>query len=316
MSEYYAISRIENYKYSDCGGVFKEALRILPNYDNPNCDSSRSYLNVSLVDNNIKNVEKYILKYREDNNIKGRFNTVGKNPKTLTNVMSQALFTMSNDYINALSRDEQIEFFKYCLEFFKSEFPEVPILAANIHFDENTPHLHVTFIPVCSRVNKKTGEVENIFSTTLLMPGRDFFPQYQDRFYHFISKKYEGLTRSSSSRKNLTPEEYRKVAPILEEYENEISQLKNKVNRLQAILNVPIVKRLVEAVFSRGEKRATAIADIIKQLEIVKNNSRSPIEKSVDSLEDKINAANIIKNKVSTLKDGLSNVVKKYYKDR
>ena len=102
MSEMYAISRLQNYKFSDVGGVLKEALRILPNYDNPDCDPNKSYLNVALVECDLQGLtpEKYILQYREDNNIKGRFNTNAANPKNLTNCMSQCLFTASVDWIN------------------------------------------------------------------------------------------------------------------------------------------------------------------------------------------------------------------------
>ena len=82
----YAISRIASYKFSDCGGVLKEALRTLPNYSNPDCDPAKSYLNVELVPCVVRDMtfEKYILKYREDNDITGRFNTSAPNPKNLT----------------------------------------------------------------------------------------------------------------------------------------------------------------------------------------------------------------------------------------
>ena len=49
------------------------------------------------------------------------------------------------------------------MSFFKKEFPSVHIVAANIHFDETTPHMHITFLPTIERVKKKTGELETIF---------------------------------------------------------------------------------------------------------------------------------------------------------
>lgn len=228
MSENYAISRIQSYKFCDVGGVLKEALRILPNYNNPDCNPELSYLNVALVECDLKGLtpEKFILKYREDNNIKGRFNTVAKNKKSLTNCMCQSLFTASNEWLSQFSRDEQIDYFKHCFEFFKSEFPSVEIIAANIHFDETTPHLHITYLPVVKRENKKTGELEPIFSTTKLMPGKDFFPKYQDRFYKFISEKYDGFSRGQSTRKNMSVKEFK-----------EYSELKNKCDQLYAELN-------------------------------------------------------------------------------
>lgn len=218
MSEMYAISRIASYKYSDCGGVLKEALRTLPNYDNPDCDPSKSYLNVALVECNLQGLspEKYIVKYREDNNIKGRFNTSATNPKNLTNVMCQALFTASKEYLDNMSREEQIEYFELCLEFFRKKFPSVHIASAIIHFDETTPHMHVTFLPTVERIKKKTGEKETIFSTTEIMPGKDFFQKYQDEFFAFITSHYGGFSRGKSNRKNLSVEDYKEFCRLKE----------------------------------------------------------------------------------------------------
>lgn len=270
MGEMFAISRIEKYKFHDCGGVWKEAIRTLPKYDNPNLNPDLSHLNVHLIDNDINNIEKYIVQYKEDHNISGRFNLTAKNTKNaknLTNVMCQALFTCSNDYINTLSRDDQIEFFKYCLEFFKEEFPDVPILSAVVHYDETTPHMHLTFLPIVSRFNSKTNQVEKICSTTVLMPGKDFYPKYQDRFFAFISTKYEGLTRRKSTRKNLTPEEYRKVAPILEEYECEINRLQEKYLRLRKLYDNPLIRMLVNILSGKSKDPAAAIQILIQHLE-------------------------------------------------
>lgn len=303
MSEYFAISRIQSYKYSDCGGVLKEALRILPNYDNPNCDPSLSHLNVSLVEVDMQGLsfEKYILKYREDNNVKGRFNTVATNPKNLTNCACQALFAMSPEYINALSREAQIEYYEYCMEFFKSEFPSVYIVAANIHFDETSPHLHVTFLPVVERVNKKTGELENMFSTTKLMPGKDFFPKYQDRFFEFISAKYDGLTRKNKenvTRDYLTPKEYRKIAPLLESYQKQIDtllkekeELERKYNRLRKI---PFVKYLMYIFSPKNTVQAkiSSIDVLMDELQKHKQTLLLSQDKEHTSLDEQISQAN------------------------
>lgn len=210
----YAISRIASYKYGDAGGVLKEALRKLPNYDNPDCDPSKSYLNVELVPSvlNGMTIEKYIIKYREENDIKGRFNTNAANPKNATNCLCQCLFTASRPWLEARSREEQIEYFDSCLKFFKQEFPSVHIVSAIIHFDETTPHMHITYIPTIQRPKKKTGEMETIFSTTHLMPGKDFFHNYQERFFDYISARYDGFDRGESTRRNLTVEEFKELS--------------------------------------------------------------------------------------------------------
>lgn len=250
MAEIYAISRIAKYKFSDIGGVLKEALRTLPNYDNPDCDPTRSHLNVALVDCDLQGLtpEKYILKYRKENNIKGRFNTVAKNPKNLTNCAIQVLFTASSDFFEGKSREDTILFFQNCLDFYKEEFPSSTVLSAIIHFDETTPHMHVTALPTFERVNPKSGEKEVVFSTTDLMPGKEFMPQYQDRFYNFISSKYDGVfTKGNSDRKNLSVKDYKeymelmanykKVCKSLKDYEKTVQNQRQKISSLYAELS-------------------------------------------------------------------------------
>lgn len=315
MSEMYAISRIQNYKFSDVGGVLKEALRILPNYDNPDCNPELSYLNVALVDCDLDGLtpEKYILKYREDNDIKGRFNTNASNPKNLTNCMFQTLFTCSKDYLDNMTRDEQIDYFQHCLDFFKSEFPTAHILAANIHFDETTPHMHVTALPTVVRHNKKKDVDETIFSTTKLMPGKDFFPKYQDRFYSFISSKYDGFTRSHSNRKNMSVQTYKQYRELekkyflaqqeLFEYRQQIAQQKKYISDLYAELSklrkvhsfwesVPLIGFFVSIVMElRQEEQERLLKLCIKEaqqeLDFMKENQHTPLNDVIHDAESK-----------------------------
>lgn len=316
MSEMYAISRLAKYKYSDVGGVLKEALRILPNYNNPDCDPSKSHLNIALVECDLHGLspEKYILKYREDNNIKGRFNTSAPNPKNVTNCMCQCLFTASSEWFERLTEDERITYFKDCLDFFKSEFPSAEIISAIIHRDETTEHMHVTFLPTVERVNKKTGEIETIFSTSKLMPGKEFFPQYQDRFYKFITEKYDGFTRGKSDRKNLSVKDYKELMYLkntcndlyaqLDECKSTIDSQFKKINQLNDELReyisfkpyktllerIPLIGVFFEVL--RELKTETRISILKECIELAKREVNKDIEEKKDiSLSAKIISA-------------------------
>ena len=311
MNDMYAISRVANYKFSDVGGVLKEALRILPNYNNPDCNSELSYLNVALVETDLNGLtpEKYILKYREDNNIVGRFNTNAQNPKNLTNVMCQALFTASADWINELDRDEQIQFFKDCLEFFNSEFPTVHVVAANIHFDETTPHMHITFLPIARRLNKKTNEEEQIFSTTQIMPGRDFFPQYQDSFFKFISSKYDGFSRGSSNRKNLSVQDYKEYKAMEELIEKQNEKIKylygelDKVKSMYSMLqDIPLLGKFINLIMNMRKDRlerllSASIRLAERELEQTENKLHSSLDYNILSGENRKIISNLYRKK-------------------
>ena len=304
---YYAISRLQNYKFNECGAVLKEALRTLPNYDNPDCNPALSYLNVALVSTDFEGLtfEKYIAKYRKDNNIKGRFNINANNPKNMTNVCSQALFTMSKDYIETMTRDEQIDYFKHCLNFFKKEFPTAEIVSAVIHFDETTPHMHVTFLPIAER-KSKSGEDEKIFSTTLLMPGKDFFKGYQDRFFDYITScGYEGLTRSNSTRKNMSVKEYKKyqeLMAMLDELKAERKQLYDEIEKLKhenkdlrywrdLFKHIPLLGLIVEIVLDCCiDSKNSSISRAINELQtyrVVEQVKRSSLDDKIAHAESK-----------------------------
>lgn len=328
---YYAISRLQNYKFSEAGAILKEALRTLPNYDNPDCDASRSHLNVALVSTDFQSLtfEKYIIQYRKDNNIKGRFNLNTANKKNMTNVCSQALFTLSPEYISSMSRSEQIEYFNHCLDFFRSEFPTAKIVSAIIHFDETTPHMHVTFLPIAER-KSKTGEYEKIFSTSILMPGKDFFRGYQDRFYKYITScGYEGLTRSNSNRKNMSVKEYKKYQQLMVAIEALRTERKELYDEIEKLLRenkdlryyrdlfrkIPILGLIVEIVLDCCiDDKNASISRAINELQtyrVVEQVKRSSLDDKIANAESKKPTGY---NDFSPSKKSLVDKIFRYYK--
>lgn len=217
-----AIARVESYKHYQAGSVHREAVRELTNYSNPNWRKEDVHLNVYFdrMDFEGLSFEKFVYKYREENGISGRYIEKSANQKSETNAMCQAFFTLPK-YIDTLERERQIEVLQLCYDFFKKEFPDVPILEAVAHFDETSPHLHISFLPVVERIHKKRGK-EKVFSTTLLMPGKDFFPKFQDRFFAYMQDHLEiDLDRSKDSgRLHYKPKEYRQLTEEIKTMED------------------------------------------------------------------------------------------------
>lgn len=229
-----AIARIESYKHYEAGGVHKECVRELSSYSNPNWRPEDTCKNVyferMVLD---KKFEDWIYEYRKSNGISGRYIEHSKNPKQETNVMCQCLFTVPG-YIDSLSRDEQIEVLRHCYNFFKKEFPDCPVLEASCHFDENSPHLQIDFLPIVSRIHPKRGN-EKIFSTTLLMPGRDYFSKFQDRFYDYMQECLEiDLERKKGSKiKHLAPKEFRAITSEIKALQEEKTDIESAVESVK-----------------------------------------------------------------------------------
>lgn len=285
---YSAIARIEHYKHYQAGAVHKEAVRELVGYKNPNYDPARSSENHYFYRMDIdKPFEQWVYEYREKNNIVGRYMEHSKNPKSETNAMCQAFFAVPN-YIRLFEREDQIRILGYCWEFFKEEFPDVPVLESVVHFDETEPHLQVNFLPVIEREHKKRGK-EKIFSTTALMPGADYFSKYQDRFYEFMQERLsiELERKKGSKAKHLTPKEFREVTAELKALEEEKAEVLQQVETLKedcAVWSDNLADIKGSSAFDKTLKLYERIRDLERENKLLKS-FLSLLFKKMPSLE-------------------------------
>lgn len=233
---YSAICRIESYKHYQAGAIHKEAVRELTNYSNPNWHPERVKDNVYFERLEMdKPFEKWIYDFRAQNGIVGRYMEHNSNPKAETNAMCQFFATVPK-YIPTLSREGQVKILRSCYDFFKQEFPSVPVLEAVCHFDEEgAAHLQVNFLPVVEREHKKRGK-EKIFSTTLLMPGREYFPQLQDRFYAYMQGVLgmELARDKEGPRVHYAPKEYRELTAAMSSLEKEKAEIEMDLTAAKA----------------------------------------------------------------------------------
>lgn len=170
--------------------------------------------------------------------------------------------------------------------------------------------MHVTFIPTVNRERKKTGEIETIFSTTHLMPGKDFFRQYQDRFFNYISARYDGFSRGHSDRRNLTVEEFKELSHFfnssmeekftdavqqIEYYKNLLDQRNKQIEILSAeLMKVRDDKKWFESIPLLGEffrilrnMKIDSIEHVLKECIAVAHEEEKYIsqqEKSIDEI--------------------------------
>ena len=104
--------------------------------------------------------------------------------------MCEVLFTSDNDFFSGMSSDRQREYFNDCYRFACDRYGEKNIIAATVHLDEDTPHLHIDFVPLT-----KDGRL----SAKEVLGGKQDLQKLQDDFYSFISRKWRGLERGKRS---------------------------------------------------------------------------------------------------------------------
>ncbi len=120
-------------------------------------------------------------------------------------------FVVGSDktFFDGLAKVEQYNFFSDCYKFFAERYGEENIIAAVVHNDETTPHMHLNLMPVT-----KDGRLcsKQLFDKPQLQ-------QLQTDFYEAVGKRW-GLQRGKegSQKKHLSTAEF-KAKKIIEQAE-------------------------------------------------------------------------------------------------
>ncbi len=167
---------MEKYHKQDVAPIEKENERD-ENYksDNPQIDSERTR-------NNYRFTSYFGKTYTEF--INGRIKELGLSPRKDAVVMNSFVLGSDKTFFDGLAKVEQYNFFSDCYKFFAERYGEENIIAAVVHNDETTPHMHLNLMPVT-----KDGRLcsKQLFDKPQLQ-------QLQTDFYEAVGKKY-GLKR-------------------------------------------------------------------------------------------------------------------------
>ena len=192
---------IVEYNKQDVAPIEKENERD-ENYEasNPQIDSERTK-------NNYRFTPYFGKTYTEF--INGRIKELGLSPRKDAVVMNSFVLGSDKTFFDGLAKVERYNFFSDCYKFFAERYGEENIIAAVVHNDETTPHMHLNLIPVT-----KDGRLcsKQLFDKPQLQ-------QLQTDFYEAVGKRW-GLQRGKegSQQKHLSTAEY-KAKKIIEQAE-------------------------------------------------------------------------------------------------
>ena len=192
---------MEKYHKQDVAPIEKENERDEKyKSDNPQIDSERTR-------NNYRFTPYFGKTYAEF--INGRIKELGLSPRKDAVVMNSFVLGSDKTFFDGLAKIEQYNFFSDCYKFFAERYGEENIIAAVVHNDETTPHMHLNLMPVTpdSRLCSK-----QLFDKPQLQ-------QLQTDFYEAVGKRW-GLQRGKegSQQKHLSTAEY-KAKKIIEQAE-------------------------------------------------------------------------------------------------
>lgn len=237
----YTIIRNEKYKRENLKGIYRHNERRNKNYSNKNINQELSCLNYSLKD--CKHFyEKEFELIREKYNLKGQI-------KTVSNIVCEYIITSDKEFFNSIGVEESKRYFETAYKFVcdYKNLGEQYILSAKVHMDEETPHMHLVFIPVVHTQDKKGNDIDKI-ACSEFWKEKDSYRQLQDAFYNYVKANNFNLERGNENgRVHLSVEEYKKITG----FENSKTVLQDIELQLP---EVPNIKDFSKIMLGRDEK--------------------------------------------------------------
>ncbi len=247
----YAIIRNTKYKRENLKGIFRHNERRNKNYSNDNIDKEKSYLNYSLK-NPKYSYEKEFDRIREKYNLKGQI-------KTVSNIACEYIITSDKEFFETIGEEETKRYFETAYQFVTKykNLGEQYTMSAKVHMDEETPHMHLLFLPVVHTKDKKGNDIEKL-ACSEFWKAKDSYRQLQNAFYDYmVSHNFElerGLPKEETGREHLDLKEYKEIT----NFEKTKETLKNIKLELP---DVPEIADISKFSIKRDEK---ILEEIIK----------------------------------------------------
>ena len=249
----FAIIRNTKYKRENLKGIYRHNERRNKNYSNDNIDKEKTYLNYSLKSP----------KYRYDKEfdmMKERYKLKGQ-IKTVSNIACEYIITSDKQFFEEIGEEETRRYFETAYKFV-SEYKnlgEQYIMSAKVHMDEETPHMHLIFLPVVHTTDKKGNNIDKL-ACSEFWKEKNSYRRLQDAFYQYMSShNFElerGIPKEETGRVHIDIKEYKELTNFDETKEN----LQNMKLELPDVPEIDDIK-MVRWSKKRDEK---ILEDIIK----------------------------------------------------
>ena len=204
-----------------------------------NIDSERSFLNVTLVDENIRDfyerefgeaVADYNAKQkRSDRQIDDYYSKVAHDKKT--KLFQELVVQVGNKDEQADDFRTTNELYKNFLDDFRKQYPQLKVIGAYIHNDEATPHMHIDYVPVATYERGLTKRVAN--NRALEQMGFDDWQQWHTSTMDLVTERLNelGIERDVKDNHNKHIErvaEFKELTDKKKELKQEIAELENQ----------------------------------------------------------------------------------------
>ena len=249
----FAIIRNTKYKRENLKGIYRHNERKNKNYSNDNIDKERSYLNYSIKSPKYR-YDKEFDRLKEKYNLKGQI-------KTVSNIACEYIITSDKQFFEEIGEEETKRYFETAYNFVAEykNLGEQYIMSAKVHMDEETPHMHLIFLPVVHIQDKKGNNIDKL-ACSEFWKEKDSYRRLQDAFYQYMtSHNFElerGVPKEETGRVHVDIKEYKELTNF--------DKTKEKLQNMK--LELPDVPEIDDIKMVRWSKKRDEkiLEDIIK----------------------------------------------------
>ncbi|MPQ44545.1 MobV family relaxase [Clostridium tarantellae] len=284
----YCVCRFQKYTRGNVFGLQKHNQRENKNYANKDITLHRTKENFDISNfekiNYLKTIDNIIEENRKSNR------AVRKDAI----VYVESIITSDREFFKSLSKSEIINFFSESCNFLCDKVGIHNVIASNVHFDETTPHMHFSFVPITSDGSLSAKKLIN----------RQFLRMIQDELPKHLKSLGFNIERGvkGSKEKYLKVEDFKKET--IKKLEKEIDSLKSDLNAHRIANNdlEGIVSIKTEKTFLGGKIKLLNddYSKIIDKYEKILNNNlelkkeNKSLDKKIKSLEEQLENNNEI----------------------
>ena len=152
----FAVIRNTNYKRENLKGIYRHNERKNKNYSNKNIDKDKSHLNYSIKSPKYR-YDKEFDRIKEEYNLKGQI-------KVVSNIACEYIITSDKQFFDEIIEKQTKTYFETPYNFVAEykNLGEQYIMSAKVHMDEETPHMHLIFLPVVHTTDKKGNGIDKL----------------------------------------------------------------------------------------------------------------------------------------------------------
>lgn len=230
------------FKKKKAGGVsscYSHNERLKEAYkSNPDIDPSRTHLNYHIVRPQC-NYRRVVSKLIQAAGCKTRRDST---------VMVETVLTASPEFMHGLPAPEQREYFRRAYDFIKEKIGEENIIAATVHMDEKTPHMHLSFCPITP---------DKRLSAKQILGNQAQLSRWQTDYHAAMSARWpvleRGISAMETGRKHI-PVWLFKAAERLDKQFGEVELALTDINAVNARRKREEAMRLLAAWLPQAER--------------------------------------------------------------